>query len=164
MIRNANHVDVPGIILLLQEGYARSHYAREKLGEIDVPEAKRLLVTAIHRHGNTNGGGCFVQVSEKDGAIEGLIVGTLSRVYGIGTRLMVTDLFWMASERVHPADPMKLMRNLIEWGRANPAVAEIRCGTTMAINDDPEQAGMILERLGMARYGSIYRMNAREAA
>lgn len=156
MIRNATFSDIPRIVLLLEECFGRTHYAKSGLGGIDRQEAKRLLTTAVHRHGHKQGGGTFIQVSETGGAIEGLIVGTLARVYSIGDRLMATDLFWIASDRVSPADPYKLMKNMTEWAWSSPDVIEVTCGTT-AIIQDPEAAGRMLDRLGMKRYGVIWR-------
>jgi hypothetical protein len=49
------------------------------------------------------------------------------------------------------------MKGMVEWAESCPAVVEIKCGTTTTINDDAEKAGKILQRLGMAPYGSIYR-------
>lgn len=157
MIRDAAFADIPRLVSLLQGAFERSHYATEGLGEIDIAETKRLLTASIHRHGGKNGGSTWVQVAERDGFIEGLILGTLCRVYSIGTRLMVTDLFWVATEKVEPHDPYKLMKGMIAWGRSNPHVVEFKCGTTAALQD-PEAAGVILERLGMKRYGLIWRM------
>lgn len=158
MIRPAAFADIPAIVGLLREGYIRSHYGRDGICNIDEREAKRLLVQAIQRHGGTNGGSTWVQVATKDGNIEGFILGTLARVYGIGDRLMATDMFWVASERVDPSDPIRLMRAMIEWASSNPMVVEIKCATNAVIMEDPELPGNILKRLGMTDYGRIYRM------
>ena len=114
MIRGVSFSDIPRIVLLLEESFSRTHYAKSGLGGIDRAEAKRLLTTAVHRHGHKTGGGTFIQVAEKDGAIEGLILGTLTRVYSVGNKLMATDLFWVCSERVPPADPFRLMKNMVK--------------------------------------------------
>ena len=157
MIRPAKFIDIPEIVALLHRAFLRSHYARDGVGEIDVKEAKRLLVESIRRHGLIGIGGTYVMVSETAGMIRGLILGTLHRVYSIGNRLMATDLFWVADEDVEPADPYRLMKGMIEWASAAPAVAEIRCGTTAAIAVDPGAAGVILKRLGLVEYGNLYR-------
>ncbi len=159
-VRTANFSDIPGIFTLLQEGYARSHYARDGRTSIDTREAKRLLVQAVQRHGHTTGGGCFVEVSEVDGQICGLILGTLSRVYAIGDRLSASDIFWLTNSQADPGDAMQLMRGFVGWAKSNQHVVEIKCGTTAAINEDPEAAGLILRRIGMQKYGNIYRMEA----
>ncbi|MEM7709374.1 MAG: hypothetical protein AAF264_01205 [Pseudomonadota bacterium] len=157
MIRPARFTDIPEAAALLQNVFDRSHYASGLCGQIDTREVKRLLANAIQRHGGTNGGATWVQVAEADGVLTGLIVGTLARVYGIGTHLMATDLFWVASPDVEPRDPAALMRSMIEWAKANPHVVEIKCGTTAVVNDDPKEAGRVLERLGLSHYGEIYR-------
>jgi hypothetical protein len=127
------------------------------MGEIDVKEAKRLLLTGIQRHGHKNGGGCWVQVAETDGVITGFILGTLSRVYSVGTTLYATDLFWLSTPSVDPKDSIALMRGMIAWAESCPHVVEIKCGTTETINEDASKAGTILQRLGLTEYGRIYR-------
>lgn len=163
MIRDAKFADIPGMVLLIEEMYARSHYAREKQVSIDLKEAKRLLVQGVQRHGHKNLGGTFVQVAEKDGSVTGLIFGTLVRVYAIGNKLSASDLFWVSSERGEPSDAGKLMKNFVSWARSSPQVAEIKCGTTSAVLDDPREAGRLLERLGMKHYGEIWRLPCQES-
>lgn len=156
-VRQARFADIPAIVLILHEAYPASHYARTGSAKIDDAEAKRLLVNSIQRNGSTNGGGCFVAVAEKEGAVEGFILGTLTRVYSIFDKLSATDLFWLGSPRCDPRDAIQLMKGMIEWAKSSPHLVEIKCGTT-AIMDDPERAGRILERLGMEPYGKIFRM------
>lgn len=156
MIRDARFEDIPAIMAVIRWGYQQSDYAKKGLCGLDEKEAKRLLVNAIQRHGRGRNAGSFVQVAERDGKVEGFIVGILSRVYHIGDRLMASDLFWLCTPMVPPRDPRRLMRNMIEWGKGVDGVIEIRCGTT-AILGDPERAGAILRSLGLEPYGAIYR-------
>lgn len=156
-VRDARFADIPGIVLILKSAYSKSHYAREGLVNVDEKEAKRLLAQAVQRHGGTNGGATFVQVAETNGTVTGVILGTLSRVYAIGDKLMASDLFWVCVEDVEPADPMALMRNMIEWAKACPYCVEVKCGTTAVVAEDPKRPGRILERLGLKHYGEIYR-------
>lgn len=155
-IRRAAFADITGIVDLIQEGHRRSHYA---LGacQLDVKEAKRVLVQAIQRHGSHNIGGTLVMVAETDGRITGFLLGTLARVAVFGDRLFASDLFWLASEDVAPTDPIRLMKAMIEWASANPDCIEVKCGT-QAVIGDPKKAGRMLEHLGMKHYGEIYRM------
>lgn len=157
MIRDAKFTDIPAIVGVMQDAMARSHYAGGAMGEIDLPYTKKLLVTAIQRHGHKNGGGCWVQVAETAGIITGFIVGTLDRVYAVGTKLMATDLFWLTSPNVEPMDSIALMRGMVAWAERCPQVVEIKCGVTITINEDAARAGAILERLGLTSYGAIYR-------
>jgi len=157
MVRDAKFGDIPGIVDLLALQFRKTHYFKDKTAAIDEAETKRLLVTAIQRHGHLTGGGCFIQVAETDGIIAGIIIGTLVRVYTIGDRLMATDLFWTASETVHPKDPERLMRNMIDWAWKSPHVIEVRVGVTSIIESYPERVGIMLERIGMQPYGLMYR-------
>jgi hypothetical protein len=158
MIRNATFSDIPAIVSFLQLTYLRTHYAMSGLAEIDVPETKRLLMNGIQRHGGKHGGACWVQVSDNGAAIDGLMLGTLARVYSIFNRLMVTDLFWVTSEEADARAAIGLMRGMLDWAKTCPLVIEAHCGTTAIINGDPGKAGKILEHLGMKTYGNIYRM------
>lgn len=162
MIRDAKAADIISIIALLQIAFSKSHYSASGICQIDVAETKRLLLNAIMRHGGRNGGSCFLQVAENDGRITGMILGTLQRVYGIGNRLLATDMFWISLDDGGPLDGVILMRNMISWAWASPAVVEIRCGATAAISDDPERAGGLLKTLGMTEYANLYRMERKE--
>ncbi|KQT54624.1 hypothetical protein ASG43_03290 [Aureimonas sp. Leaf454] len=157
MIRPATFGDIPGIVAVLQDGHRRSHYALTGC-MIDERETKRLLVQAIQRHGSKNLGGTWAVVAETNGRVTGVLVGTLSRLYGIYDRLMASDLFWLAAEDVDPADPIRLMKSMIEWAEAAPDCIEMKCGTSAVIRADPKEAGRALERLGLKHYGEIYRM------
>ena len=152
MIRPAKHQDIPRCRAILRQTHERSHYAGTECG-FDEKEATRLLVHAVQQHG----AGAFFEVAEREGEIEAFIVGVLSRVYCVCTKLRASDLFWVATDRVNPRHPRKLMKNMIAWARTNPDVVEVYCGAT-AIVQDAEKAGRILGRLGLQHYGSIYRM------
>ena len=161
MIRDAKFSDIPGIADLLKEQFRKSHYCRDGTVGVDEMETKRLLVAAIQRHGGRQGGSTFVQVAENNGIICGVIVGTLQRVYSIGDKLMATDLFWTANGMVDPRDPERLMRNMIDWARKSPNVAEVKVGATKVIEAEPERVGRLLGKVGMQNYGTIFRMEVR---
>jgi hypothetical protein len=161
MIRDAKFADIHAIVSFLKMTYLRTHYAEGGDVQIDEVEAKRLLVQSIQRHGNQNGGGCWVQVSETEGVVTGLLLGTLARVYVIGDKLMASDLFWVTSPMADPRDAGNLMRSFIKWASSCPHVVEIRCGTTSIISD-PEEGGSILKRIGFKDYGRIYRAETKE--
>jgi hypothetical protein len=158
MVRDAKFADVPAIVDLLILQFRKSHYHRDGVVNVDEAETKRLLVTSIQRHSGKIGGSTFVQVAETDGMVTGLILGTLARVYSIGDKLMATDLFWTANGNVDPRDPVKLMQNMVAWAWESPHVIEVRVGATSVIEERPERVGAALERIGMERYGLIYRM------
>ncbi len=158
MIREAKFADIPSIVALLEMQFRLTHYYRDGTVNIDELATKRLLLTAIQRHGKALEGGTFIQVAENAGLVCGVIVGTLTRVYSIGDRLMASDLFWTANSLVDPRDPEKLMRNFVEWAWACPVVAEVKIGVTKIIEDEPDRIGRMLKRMGMTDYGQMYRM------
>ena len=130
----------------------RSDYAGTQCG-FDEAEATRLLAHAVQQHGEAS----FFEVAEHQGEVEALIVGVLSRVYCIGTKLRASDLFWVATDKANPRHAKKLMKNMVAWARTSPDVVEVYCGAT-AVVQDPDKAGRILESLGMKHYGAIYRL------
>jgi hypothetical protein len=153
--RRAAFADRPRMIELLKEGFARSHYARDRAGKIDESAAKLLLVNCIQEHGSQS----YVAVAEKDGVVEGLIVGVVDRIYHIGDKLYASDLFWFCSERADARDALGLLRGMLAWARAVPGCIETQIGVTGIIGDENEAArlGEVLTRLGFAPYGRIYR-------
>lgn len=157
MIRPATFTDIPAIVRLLDQAYLGTHYSKTGLAQIDVAETKRLLLSSIQRHGQKHGGACWVCVSDSGASIDGLILGTLARVYVIGNKLMASDVFWLTNEHADPRDAVALMRGMVEWAKPNDEVVEIRCGTT-AIMNDPDKAGRLLQQIGFKPYGNIYRM------
>jgi len=162
-VRPATFSDIPPILIFLQATYLRTHYAKSGLAEIDVAETKRLLVNSIQRHGNSHGGATWVMIAEKNGQIEGILLGTLARVYSIFDRLMATDLLWVTSKEADPRDAIALMKSMVEWAKGCPHVIEIHCGATGIIADDPTVATRILAHLGFKQYGLISRMELERA-
>lgn len=158
MIRTARFADTHAIVRFLQACHARSHYAKDGIVSVDVDEAKRLVATGISRHGHTKIGGCWVQIAEQDGNIDGLMFATLARVYSIGDKLMATDLFWVVNEHAAPGDGLALMRNMIDWATNNPNVFEIHIAASAVIDGNTELTGRLLKRMGMQEYGRIHRL------
>lgn len=157
MIRAAQAVDIPAIIALLREGYRDTHYAFNGIAHIDVAYAKDLLLLSVFRHGEPGENATWVQVVERRGAIVGLMLATLARVYVIGNKLMASDLLFYVGSGASASDAAALAFNMIEWAKRSPQCVEIRCGTT-AIHGNPERVGQMLKKFGFAPYGSIHRM------
>lgn len=163
MIRDAKAVDIPAIIGFLVDRYACSHYAKAGLAQIDVMHTKKLLLMAIHRHNHKTENACWVQVVEHAGQICGLMVATMARVYTIGDKLMATDVLFATNGFAQPSDAGRLLLGMVQWAKRSPYCTEIKCGVTSIIGD-PERAGKLLQRLGMERYGSIFRMEIERKA
>jgi hypothetical protein len=157
MIRNAKFADIHGITRFLLWCHSQSHYAGTSVG-VDLDETKRLVGSGIGRHGHKNGGGCWVQVVDNDGNIDGLMFATLVRVYSIGDKLMASDLFWVCNEHAAPGDALILMRNMIAWARSSPYCVEVHIATSAVIQQDPKVVSRLLKTMGMKEYGYIHRL------
>ncbi len=154
-VRAANFRDIPALARFYEESHQRSIYAER--ATFDLIEAKQLFVRTIQRHGHLNSGGTLVLVSEKDGAIEGFMIGILDHIYPCLKELIATDLLIIASERADPRDARTILKQLIDWAQKNPKVIEIRLGVTGAIGKW-ERTGKLYERIGLQQCGGIYRM------
>lgn len=147
--------DIPRICEILEEMHGKTVYA--KYGhKIDKDRMKAILMQAIQSHMFEPFGDFFAEVSENKGVVEGFIIGISDPVHLIGEKHQVSDLFWVATDKVNPKEPYKLMKNLIKWGEAKPNVIEMRCGATPIIQS-PDGAGKMLTRLGLKPYGEFYR-------
>lgn len=163
MIRAGKASDVPAVVDLLAELYGESHYARTGVASIDRQFTKELLLTALFHHGRTGEGAAWFEVAEHDERIVGLMLATLARVYVIGNKLMATDVLFTVNGKAGLADAPTLALNMLAWAKTAPLCVEARCGTTAVIGD-PERAGQMYSRLGMKRYGALWRMEFERAA
>lgn len=153
-VRDAKFVDVPAMVRVLEDAYHRSIYAGK--ATFDPDGAKRLFAQAVQRHGHTNCGGSLVQVSEKDGEIEGFLIGVLDIVYPGLLEFMATDLLFYMTERADPRDASRMVKGLIAWAEANPRVIEIHLGLPNVVGNS-ERTAKLYERLGLERCGAMFR-------
>lgn len=152
-VRPANFVDIPRIVEIIREAHGRSVYAGR--GEVDTTYAKRLLAQSIQRHGGTHEGSTLVLVSERAGAVEGVIVGMLDRVQVFGDKLWATDLFFIGTRKMPPMDALAMLNGLAEWAEKAPACIEVKVGVTSVVGDWQRAKGLY-ERAGFAQVGALY--------
>lgn len=162
MIRDLKFVDIHAVTSFLLSCHPRTIYAKNGSANIDVAETKRLIGAGIARHGHKGPGGCWVQVAENEGRIDGLMYATLHRVCSIYDKLYATDLFWITNEFARSDDAPDLMKNMLAWAKSSPLVIEVQTGITDVINRDYVRTGDMLKRLGMREYGTIYRLELGE--
>lgn len=153
VIRAAKFADLPKIADLMTEMYERSKYkARD---EIDMKEAKALVMQSIQRHGLKTLGGTCVYVIEGEGKLDGFIIGVLKRTYDIGKKLQATDWFFYAREGVEPRSPIALFDKYLAWAEAIPDLVSLVNGATDAIGD-PGRVEFLYRRRGFVQCGVIY--------
>lgn len=155
MIRPAKFADVPAMVGIMEARYQVSLYA--KLGAMDVPAAKRLLVGSVQRHGGTGEGATLVMVAEGLAGVTGFIVGLLDRVYHVGVPLTCTDLFFTSQPGANDFDPVGLLGSVVAWGEANPRVVELKMGVVDTFGTDLDRADVLYRRFNLERCGAIYR-------
>lgn len=153
-IRPAKFADIPRLTELVKEGYERCKY--KDLGAVDEKAAKGLFMHAIQRHGLQTEGGACVFVAERNGKVEGYIIGVLARVYHVGDHLEASDLHFFQSENGNPADAVRLFGAYIKWASGNKKVVIARNGATDIIDPDWSRAAKLFERAGFVQSGVIY--------
>lgn len=136
----------------MAEMYQRSIYVHDC--EFDEKATKALLVRAIQRHGGRQDGSTFVFVAERDGMVEGFIIAALSRLYGIGTKLLAADTHFYVSKRAHPRDAFKLIAAYEAWAAANEEVIEIDLCATDAVGEF-RRTEKLYRRMGFELFGVI---------
>lgn len=153
MIRDATFSDIPAMIGLLEDGYAKSVY--QDLGAIDRKEARTYLMGAVQRHRSPNEGGTWVGLAETDGRVEGLLVGLLDRIYVVGTTLRAIDVHYYGTDRASPRDMVALFDAWTEWATSVSKVKLIHPTATHILGDF-SAAERLFERKGFERAGVIY--------
>jgi hypothetical protein len=153
-VRDAKFVDIPRIVEILEDAHRRSIYA--DTATFDPLEAKRLLATALQRHGHMNLGGSLVLVSERVDGVNGVLLGVLDNVYPCIKELVATDLLFIQEHEADPRDAITMVKQLIDWAEGNPKVIEIHLGVTGTVGDW-ERVGKLYEHLGLERCGAMFR-------
>jgi len=149
MIRRAKFGDIPEIYNLIVEGHQRSKYRDRDV--IDTKEAKGLLMNAIQRDNVKRAGGTCVFVTDE---VDGFIMGALTRVYYVGTKLSAQDAFYYCRPTVHPGDAVGLLGEYMAWATGIPEVIEIRNTITDVIGD-VAKVEAIYTRAGFTRCGVV---------
>lgn len=153
-VRDAKFVDIPHIARVFEDGFQRSIYADATT--YDLVEFKQMMARALQRHGHQNNGGSLVMVSERDGQVEGFLIGILDSVYPCLKALMATDLLFIMSENADGRDAAVMLKRLIKWAESNPKVTEVHLGVTSAIGDW-ERTAKLYQRLGLQQCGAMFR-------
>lgn len=153
-VRDAKFVDIPRIVELMEEAHQQSVYAQ--VTTFDAQEARQLLARALQRHGHMNNGGSLVLVAERNGIVEGFMIGILDSVYPCLKELVATDLLFIVSGRADGRDAGRMLRRLMQWAERNPKVVEIRLGVVGAIRDW-KRTSKLYTRYGFEQYGAIFR-------
>ncbi len=139
----------------MAEMYEKSIYRDDC--EFDEKAAKALLVRSIQRHGGRQDGSMFVFVAERAGVVEGFIIAALSRLYGIGTKLLAADTHFYCSQRAHARDAFKLIGAYKAWAAENEQVIEIDLCATDAVGDF-RRTEKLYRRMGFQPFGVILSM------
>jgi hypothetical protein len=152
VIRKAKAEDIPRMVEILRDG-ANASVEADRLTFDDLTVRK----TVFHCVTNAR---AWAAVAPAEGDVEGLLCGVAQPVYGCAVELEATDLWWVGTDRCSPRDKVHLMIAFTDWAKAHPKVARVQCGVTKIMGGDEGRAEKVLERLGMTRFGSVWRMDA----
>tara|TARA_R110000772_G_scaffold81597_1_gene173493 strand:- start:97 stop:561 length:465 start_codon:yes stop_codon:yes gene_type:complete len=146
MIRPAKYIDNLRLTALIMDMHEESSYAER--ATVDTQRFKKMCITAISQHGNRS---CLF-VAQKDGMVEGFIMGCVDRIYGISKEYYATDLFFYVSDKANPKDAMGLLKNFMDWAENADNVIEIRLGISGVIGGW-ERLQKVYERFGLIQDG-----------
>lgn len=152
MMRNARFTDIPALATMLKDNHGQSKYAT-RCGVSD-KAIEQSLTSCVATQNQQGPGASFLKVIERDGEIVSFMAGTLSRIYGIGTRLCASDLF-LLSKTKSLKDILALIDEYISWAKANPKVIEIGLSWSDALPKGEDIAN-IYKRKGAHLVGAQY--------
>lgn len=156
MIRPATLSDLPRLFELILKMHAGSKYAEREI-DVDPTTAKSILRDGVMRHGGLHNGATLFNVIERDGLIEGFMLGILQRVYSIGNRLEAQDFWLFCTPHCPKIGMTKLLDAYVAWADDNPKVAEIVLSWTDAMSVDGDKIGRVYYRKGFRRSGEIWK-------
>jgi hypothetical protein len=154
MIRDPKFGDIPRIYELLVQGHTRSRYAGSD--EISKEVCKGNTMLAIRNHGK----GMFLMVAENEATqrVEGFVMGSTDRLYGLGVTLLETTMMhFYASSDVDPRDPERMFDAYVAWAKSIPNVVHIRACATDIIGDYKAVARFFRNK-GFTQTGVIFGM------
>lgn len=154
MIRHATFGDIPGILRLLKLGHSRSTYRDEPLDE---RELKQLLLNSIQRHGARQEGGCYVAVTERDGAISGVILGVLQAAAPGLKVLEAVERYLIVDGSDRSIDANWLVEWFHVWAKSVPGVRMIRHSLADRTSGLPKSwVEELLKSAGLKRAGIVF--------
>ncbi len=152
-IRSAKFGDIPKIVEIMQEVHDHSPF--KDVCELDVKEAKSLLMNVIQRNGKTTEGGTFVAVADNGLRIEGYIIGLLQRFYAVSDKLEATDLQWVCRKGAQPSAALRLVKVFHAWAGNCPDVIVITQGNNNHLNDNKPVTKLLTQKMGMRVVGDL---------
>ena len=156
MLRPAILSDLPRLFELILAMHAGSKYAEREI-DVDATTAKSILMDGVLRNGGLHNGSTLLNVVEKDGRVEGFMLGILQRVYSIGNRLEAQDFWLYCTAHAPSASVHKLIDAYLAWAEDNPKVAEITLSWTNAMQVDGAKLGRLYHRKGFRCCGEIWK-------
>lgn len=150
-VRPAEFTDIPDIVAVIADGHKRSRYKDQAWCE---GKLKTILRNAIMRHGKGREACAFVAVSA--GAVCGVIIGVLDRLYGISINPYATDVFFLTNRKAPVRAAAALLNQFEQWAKSIPDLIEIRLGNTGAVVDYVK-SGALYQRRGYERDGYFFR-------
>lgn len=139
-IRRATIEDFPQWSELCQRLLAKTPYAGIPP---DMPTAAKLYGQCINSKL-----GCVLVADH--GRLTGTILGVAQELWWSRKRYATDLLFYSES----PGDGLKLLRGFLTWAWSLPSVVEVTLGQSSGL--DIERTGILYERVGLTRMGSIY--------
>jgi hypothetical protein len=156
MLRPATLSDLPRLYELILAMHAGSKYAEREI-DVDEATAKSILRDGVMRNGGQHNGATLLNVVERDGLVEGFMLGILQRVYSIGNRLEAQDFWLYCTPHAPNGSVPRLLDAYVEWADSNPKVAEITLSWTDAMKVDGGKLGRLYHRKRFRLCGEIWK-------
>jgi hypothetical protein len=155
MIRRPKFAELSSLADIMGAAHARSKWAAA--GAMDRKEAIRLLTGGNQRHGLKAPGGTFLMMADHDGAARGFLLGSIDRVYHVGTKLQTSDDFFICEPGGDPMDPLRLITAYIDWAEHVPDVVQIQLSHTDFIaGEHIKGLDRVYRHLGFRECGTLY--------
>lgn len=154
-LRAATFQDIPRVAIMLHELHAASKY-HDRVGISD-KAMQDVLMAAVAGQNQHGPQASFFQLSERDGQPIGFMVGTLTRVYHVGDKLVANDLFLYVRPRARASHTFELIDAYVAWAKANRKVCEIALSWNDAL-PGAERIADVYRRRGFAKNGELFEL------
>lgn len=144
MLRAATLEDIPGILVLGRQMHAESWYGYLPFDEEKVAALMGNLIA--HEFG-------FAQVIEQDGEIVGGLAGMIGEFWFCHERIASDFALFVTPGRRGSIGAVRLVKEFIEWAKANKAEVSLAVSTGVRI----QETGELYQALGLTHVGGVYK-------
>lgn len=155
MIRPASTADLATLFNMVGQMHSESEFMARGI-QLSPALVRSFIANGIQRHGGQHAGATLFNVVERDGEIQGFMLGLLQPVYCVCLDLEAIDFWLYCTKRAPKIAPNVLIDRYIAWAESAPKVKDIMLSWTNVVGVDGDKIGRLYRRKGFIKRGEQF--------